>query len=140
MVTIVPLSAILFIFAIRKNFQDAISASLAVTLALPLNGVITDLIKLSVGRPRPDFMLRCWPDGNVPENALGKAHLECPGSYDAVVEGRKSFPSGHSSFSFAAFGFVFFYLSGKLKPFSIATRGKVGPARLLIPLLFLISK
>ena len=43
-----------------KDMVDLTAASLVVTLAMPLNGVVTDILKLIVGRPRPDFAFRCW--------------------------------------------------------------------------------
>ena len=116
-VTFVPLSAIVIMFLVNRSMVDLSSATLVVTLAMPLNGVITDIIKLVVGRPRPDFVFRCWPDGQVPDDAFSRETLLCSGNPDVVMEGRKSFPSGHSSFSFASWGFVFLYLSGKTLDF-----------------------
>lgn len=42
-------------------------------------------------RPRPDYFWRCYPNGVIP------ASTECDGNPDEIIEGRKSFPSGHSS-------------------------------------------
>lgn len=51
------------------------------------------VVAAQVGRPRPDFMARCWPDGaQVTWNKDGTP--ACAASAVRPDEGRKSFPSG----------------------------------------------
>lgn len=103
------------------------------------------------GRPRPDFFWRCFPNGEMNNN------MECTGDPDEIREGRKSFPSGHSSckreivcfffaieltwylfpVSFVSMCFIALYLMGKLHVFG--ERGRGQSWRLLIsitPLFF----
>ena len=45
-----------------------------------------------VGRPRPSFVNRCWPDGVQP--AWEGGYAKCAANAVNPAEGRKSFPSG----------------------------------------------
>lgn len=50
--------------------------------------------------------------------------LHCTGSVKAVLEARKSFPSGHSSLSFSAAIFTTFFLTRRLRLMDIHTSHK----------------
>ncbi|EYU40818.1 hypothetical protein ABFS82_12G072000 [Erythranthe guttata] len=118
----VPLYAVLLPIAIfvlyylrRKDIYDLHNSILGLLFAVLITAVLTDSIKDGVGRPRPDFFWRCFPDGREEYDTWG--NVVCHGKDSDIREGHKSFPSGHTSWSFAGLGFLALYLSGKIKCF-----------------------
>ncbi|XP_034484877.1 phospholipid phosphatase 5 isoform X2 [Drosophila innubila] len=130
LVIAVPLALTIIFYAFTRNRRDFWAASWAWTLAVCTNAIPTSMLKITVGRPRPDYFYRCFPDGimvlNETANALGSSILDfnCTGRLSEINEGRKSFPSGHSSFAFASFGFVAYYVGAKLHAFDARGRGQ----------------
>ncbi|KAG6410374.1 hypothetical protein SASPL_128432 [Salvia splendens] len=100
---ILPLTVILVFYFIRHNVYDLHHALLGLLFSVLITGVLTDAIKDAVGRPRPDFYWRCFPDGK-PVSPVG--NVQCTGSKSVIKEG-----------SFSGLGFLAWYLSGKIKVF-----------------------
>lgn len=90
-----PMVMLTLIYLFKRDKADFMAANLAYSLAVGLNGFITDCMKITVGRPRPDYYWRCFPDGQYNEamNCTNTNHRD-------VIQGRKSFPSGHASCEF----------------------------------------
>lgn len=113
---LLPFCIICLYYFIRRDVYDFHHATLGLLFSVLITAVITDALKDGVGRPRPDFFWRCFPDGRgVYTNVTGD--VICTGIKSVVKEGYKSFPSGHASGSFAGLGFIAWYLSGKLQAF-----------------------
>jgi diacylglycerol diphosphate phosphatase/phosphatidate phosphatase len=92
----------------RFSNKRSLVAFLGLFLALGITLEITTITKLVVGRLRPDFLARCKIDPSI------SAYNVCRGSAHKIREGRKSFPSGHASMSFAGLGYAALFLAGQL--------------------------
>ncbi|KAF8923451.1 hypothetical protein BGZ58_002948 [Dissophora ornata] len=111
----------------RKSYTDLHNGLLGLFLAEALVLIVTDSVKIAVGRPRPDFLDRCLSlyDNEAqgtpilllsdPINMLSNSSI-CTRT-DLLRDGFKSFPSGHSSCSFGGLGYLSMYLAGKLHLF-----------------------
>ncbi|KAG0222226.1 phosphatidic acid phosphatase type 2/haloperoxidase [Mortierella sp. GBAus27b] len=111
----------------NKSYTDMHNGLLGLFLAQALVLIVTDSIKIAVGRPRPDFLDRCLDlydlsyDGTPiallsdPVNMLSNSSI-CTRT-ELLRDGFKSFPSGHSSFSFGGLGYLSMYLAGGLRLF-----------------------
>ncbi|KAL5164424.1 Lipid phosphate phosphatase 2 [Glycine soja] len=143
----IPILIFIAFYFARRDVYDLHHATLGLMFSSLITGVITDSIKDAVGRPRPNFFHRCFPD-NIPVcfpsysqysvtfKVFDKDNGDvlCTGIKAVIKEGYKSFPSGHTSWSFAGLGFLSWYLSGKVRVFD--RRGHIGKLCLvLLPLL-----
>ncbi|XP_038996458.1 lipid phosphate phosphatase 2-like isoform X2 [Hibiscus syriacus] len=112
---LLPMLIFLIVYIRRRDVYDLHHAVLGLLFSVLVTAVLTDSIKNAVGRPRPDFFWRCFPDGKDAYDKWG--NVICHGNKNVIKEGHKSFPSGHTSWSFAGLGFLSLYLSGKIKVF-----------------------
>jgi len=122
---------IIFLISFCQNAkEEATKGWLAVSFSLLFTATVTNMVKNMVGRPRPDFMGRCFSAG-IPEQPFDKdgVTLLCNGDEADIREGRKSFPSGHSSIMFSSIGFLTFYLRAKLQ---VTTSGRGQAWRLIV--------
>ncbi|RZB54259.1 putative lipid phosphate phosphatase 3, chloroplastic isoform D [Glycine soja] len=112
---LLPIVIFLGVYIRRRDVYDLHHAVLGLLFSVLITAVFTEAIKNAVGRPRPDFFWRCFPDGKDVYDKWGD--VICHGDQKVIKEGYKSFPSGHTSGSFSGLGFLSLYLSGKIKAF-----------------------
>ncbi|POS80325.1 PAP2 superfamily protein [Diaporthe helianthi] len=101
-------------------------AILGLAIALILTSFLTDTVKNTVGRPRPDLVARCKPAPGTPENKLVGVDVCTETRHHVLHDGWRSFPSGHSSFSFAGLGYLSLFLAGQLRLFVVGSGGGGG--------------
>ncbi|KIK08841.1 hypothetical protein K443DRAFT_493371 [Laccaria amethystina LaAM-08-1] len=100
----VPIIIFMVVGGLRRSLLEIHHGILAVLAALGLARLITQFLKHRVGRLRPDFLARCKWD---------KVLEACTGKEQTIVDGRKSFPSGHSSTAFSGMFLLSLWLAGQ---------------------------
>jgi len=113
---IIPLAIlmVLLLSSLTNRVSNQIHAALDFNVAFlglfqswAASSLLVDFIKAVVGSLRPDFLARCVPD------VTGL----CTGDASLIREGRRSFPSLHSSMCTAGLCYLSFYIAGRLRPF-----------------------
>ncbi|KAF9227605.1 PAP2-domain-containing protein [Gyrodon lividus] len=119
-----------------RSFWDYHNSALGLILGLVITGAVTQFTKITVGRPRPDLLSRCIPIPGSQDPTYGlSTDAICTQIDEAImIDGWRSFPSGHSSLSFAGLGSLSLYLAGKMHLFD--TRGHAHKAWISVTPLF----
>eukprot|EP00659_Diplonema_papillatum_P005083 gene5083-7812_t len=98
-------------------FHDLHNALLSILQAVTLSMLVTASIKNGAGRLRPDFIdrlrLELGYSGDMPASAV--VDLACRSRNHVVIEGRRSFPSGHASMTFAGWTTLGLYAAARLR-------------------------
>ncbi|RDW81343.1 phosphatase PAP2 family protein [Aspergillus mulundensis] len=89
---------------------------LGLILSQALCFVITQALKNACGKPRPDIIDRCKPKaGSEDAKPFGLSDYSiCTGDPHLLKDGFRSWPSGHSSSSFAGLFYLSLWIGGKL--------------------------
>ncbi|KAJ7504291.1 lipid phosphate phosphatase 1 [Mycena galericulata] len=101
---LVPAAIVVTVGLYRLSFIALHHGVLALLAGRGMARFFTNMLKARVGRLRPDFLARCkWDD----------VAKKCTGKAADILDGKRSFPSGHSSAAFAGMTFLSFWLAGQ---------------------------
>ncbi|PIG90344.1 GPI anchored cell wall protein [Aspergillus arachidicola] len=104
---------------------------LGLLLSQGLAFLITQVLKNACGKPRPDIIDRCQPRPGSEDPFRGLSNYTiCTGDPAIIKDGFRSWPSGHSSSSFAGLFYLTLWLCGKLH--FMDNRGEVWKAIIII--------
>ncbi|OWZ26749.1 hypothetical protein C349_06836 [Cryptococcus neoformans var. grubii Br795] len=116
---IVPAVFIILVAAfVRRSFWDGHNGILGLILGLGLTATFTNIVKITVGRPRPDLFARCILPPDLTSNPVHglTSWTVCTTTDDGRLnEGFRSFPSGHSSFAWCGMWYLILYLAAKME-------------------------
>jgi len=101
---LVPAVFVVAVGIYRLSFVALHHGLLALLAGRGMARLFTNVLKARVGRLRPDFIARCKWD---------EVAAKCTGKAADILDGRRSFPSGHSSAAFAGMTFLSFWLAGQ---------------------------
>jgi diacylglycerol diphosphate phosphatase / phosphatidate phosphatase len=124
--SLVPIAVILICQIRIRSFWDVDNAVIGLFYSLITAAVFQVFLKWLIGGLRPHFLTVCKP--NIPTvtaqetgNGLRQIMYDrtiCTGDQDEIDDSLESFPSEHSTASFAGFVFLYLYLNAKLKVWS----------------------
>ncbi|KAF1832781.1 acid phosphatase/Vanadium-dependent haloperoxidase [Decorospora gaudefroyi] len=127
----VPLAMLVtWALLVRPGSHKAHVTILGWFISMLLTMFITDVIKNAVGRPRPDLVARCKPAPGTPAHQLVTYEVCTETDHHILHDGWRSFPSGHSSFSFSGLGYLALFIAGQCHVY----RPRAGLARVLLAL------
>ncbi|ORX68447.1 acid phosphatase/Vanadium-dependent haloperoxidase [Anaeromyces robustus] len=129
-----PVLVISFYHLFNRDLKYAFhQAIMGICVSVTLCLFVTTLIKVSVGRFRPDFISRCQVNITKVEEIYKSYNISNQISfgprnlYNTTIctntnkfrldEGRRSFPSGHTAFAFSSLTYTSLFLAGKLHLF-----------------------
>ncbi|KAF8967597.1 lipid phosphate phosphatase 1 [Flammula alnicola] len=99
-----PLVVIAVIGCVQRSLFIIHHGAIGICATRGLTELVTETLKHSVGRLRPDFLARCKWDEVIEQ---------CTGKLSTITNGRKSFPSGHSSTAFSGMVFLSLFIAGQ---------------------------
>lgn len=128
--TWVPLAVIAVVSLLITRPANKIYVTYVSILGLVISvfttSIVTDVLKNSFGRHRPDFLARCVVRADAPRDVLVYAKDVCTTKNVArLMDGFRTTPLGHSSISFAGLFFLSLWLAGQLS----ITRPQAGALR-----------
>lgn len=112
---VLPLVLIVASQAARRRFQMKTAltsiALLGLVLAISVTGIVTNILKVWIANPRPDFLARCGasPDAHT-ASYVSVDICTAPLGVQRLDDGMKLTPLGHLLVAFAAMYYVYLWL------------------------------
>ncbi|KAF9577868.1 hypothetical protein BGW38_006654 [Lunasporangiospora selenospora] len=148
--TVFPILVIALVaLGARRSPYDLHNGLLGLLVSVLLTTIFTQVIKVTVGKHRPDFLSRCQPAENgIPIThdlplKLWPISVCAQTDKDILKDGMRSFPSGHASTSFAGLFYLSLWLAGKMHVFDrrgYSFKGVIIIAPILAAMLVAISR